>query len=91
MVAILNLGLSLKFLCYLSLRKGLASVSFKIVALRSLTKPYLAATILNSSSNGELSDPLCDSVNSGLTLVKLARLATKCEIWDLYISVINNF
>ena len=27
---------------------------------------------MNTISNGELSDPLCDSVNRGLTLVRLA-------------------
>ena len=29
---------------------------------------------MNTISNGELSDPLCDSVNRGLTLVRLFNM-----------------
>ena len=29
---------------------------------------------MNTTSNGELSDPLCDSVNRGLTLVRLVKV-----------------
>ena len=30
---------------------------------------------MNMISNGELSDPLCDSINRGLTLVRLSEVA----------------
>ena len=35
---------------------------------------------MNTISNGELSDPLCDSVNRGLTLVRLLFIEIECEI-----------
>ena len=34
---------------------------------------------MNMISNGELSDPLCDSVNRGLTLVRLLFIEIECE------------
>ena len=39
---------------------------------------------LNTISNGELSDPLCKSVNRGLTLVRLHRIRTKEKVYWIY-------
>ena len=35
---------------------------------------------LNTICNGELSDPLCDSVHRGLTLVRLCGLSKQVKI-----------
>ena len=39
---------------------------------------------MNTISNGELSDPLCDSVNRGLTLVRLnPTVDRKLSEWNV--------
>ena len=35
---------------------------------------------LNTISNGELSDPLCDSINRGLTLVRSIKELMECHL-----------
>ena len=37
---------------------------------------------MNTISNGELSDPLCDNVNRGLTLVRLGKFLEKKMLTD---------
>ena len=42
---------------------------------------------MNTISYGELSDPLCDGVNRGLTLVRLLKLISDMTLYEMLLNV----